>query len=230
MKTVLLASVSGKSSTTMAMEDDRSESRDSCYFPGCRKDANCNCKICLASISATLDLMPISCQKSSLTKLSASSPDHDVERTPISFNSSILSTPKSNSNRLSASPIIISKARLNLEEKMGKSEGERGLRGCLFRLVLGLCLIFVAEFGFSCGVSGLLQPVLSPDIVRSLGEKSWAVKDLKGRLRFVQKELQGLVDGQISNCSYSNSIWKIDQVPYAKLLFEKEKLNFGWKL
>jgi hypothetical protein len=117
-----------------------------------------------------------------------------------------------------------------LEEKMGKSEGERGLRGCLFRLVLGLCLIFVAEFGFSCGISGLLQPVLSPDIVRSLGEKSWAVKDLKGRLRFVQKELQGLVDGQISNCSYSNSIWKIDQVPYAKLLFEKETLNFGWKL
>lgn len=97
---------------------------------------------------------------------------------------------------------------------MEKSEGEWGLRGCFFRLVLGLSLIFVAEFGFSRGVSGLLQPVLSSDTVRSLGEKSWAVKDLKGRLRFVQRELRGLVNGEISNCSYTNSIWEIDQVPY----------------
>ncbi|KAE8077059.1 hypothetical protein FH972_015664 [Carpinus fangiana] len=212
MKTVILASASGKSSTTtVAMEDDRSETRDSCYFPGCRKDANCNCKICWASISATLDLMPISCQKSTLTKLSASRPDHDVERTPISFNSSILSTPRSSPDRLPASPVVISKARLNLDEKMGKSEGDWGLRGCFFRLMLGLSLVFVAKFGFSSGVSGLFQPVLSTDIVRNIGEKSWDMKDLKGRLRFLQRELQGLVDAKISNCSYTNSIWEIDQ-------------------
>lgn len=100
---------------------------------------------------------------------------------------------------------------------MGKSEGDWGLRRCFFRLVLGLSLVFVAKFGFSCGVSGLFQPVLSPDIVRNIGEKSWDVKDLKGRLRFLQRELQGLVDAEISNCSYTNSIWEIDQVPYRKL-------------
>ncbi|KAJ6981714.1 hypothetical protein NC653_024955 [Populus alba x Populus x berolinensis] len=43
---------------TTAMEE-----RDSCYFPGCRKDANCNCDICLASINATLDLMPVTIHK-----------------------------------------------------------------------------------------------------------------------------------------------------------------------
>lgn len=107
--------------------------------------------------------MPISCVKSSFTKLSASSrPDHDVERTPISFNSLILSTPRSNPNWLSAaSPVIISNARLNLDEKMGKSEGELGLTGCFLKLLLGLCLIFMAKFGFSCGVSEILQPVLN---------------------------------------------------------------------
>jgi hypothetical protein len=146
MKTVILASASGKSSTTtVAMEDDRSETRDSCYFPGCRKDANCNCKICWASISATLDLMPISCQKSTLTKLSNSRPGRDAERTPISFNSSILSTPRSSPDRLPASPVVISKARLNLDEKMGKSEGDWGLRGLFFQIGVGFELGFCGE-------------------------------------------------------------------------------------
>ena len=76
------------------MEDERSETQDSCYYPRCRKDANCNCEICLASINATLDLMPVSVHKTILTKLSSSrAQNNDVERTPISFNALILSTP-----------------------------------------------------------------------------------------------------------------------------------------
>lgn len=83
------------------------------------------------------------------------------------------------------------------------------------KLVVGLCLIFVVEFGFSSEVCGILRPVLSPVIVKRVGEKSWVVQDLKGKLRFVQRELQSLVlDGEVSNCSYVNSNWEIDQVPY----------------
>ncbi|KAG6726779.1 hypothetical protein I3842_02G096600 [Carya illinoinensis] len=210
MKTELLASTPGKSSTTTAMEDQRSESRDSCYFPGCRKDANCNCKICLASINATLDLMPISVQKSSLTKLSTSEPD-DVESTPISFISSNMSTPRSSANRAPGPPVLKSNARLDSNEKMGRRERERGLSGRFMRLVLGLNLIFIAEFGLSRGISGVLRPVLSPGIVKNVGEKSWVAQDLKGKLRFVQRELQSLVDAEVSNCSNTNSVWKIDQ-------------------
>lgn len=207
MKTVLVVSTPRKSGTTTAMEDDQSETRDSCYFPGCRKDANCNCEICLASISATLDLMPISIQKSSLTKLSTSGPD-DVERTPISFNSSILSTPRSSVMRVPASSVLQSNGRLNLNEEMVKKEREWRLGGHFKRLVLGLILIIMVQFGISCGVIG---PVLSPDAVKNIGEKSWVVQDLKGSLRFLQRELQGLVDGEVSNCSSTNSAWKIDQ-------------------
>jgi hypothetical protein len=217
MKTVHLSSTTAKSSTitttttgSTAMEDERSELRDSCYYPGCRKDANCNCEICLASINATLDLMPISVHKSTLTKLS-SSRAQDVERTPISFNSSFLSTPRSNSRPVSASPALKSTARLNLMEKMEKKrEREWNLKGYFLKLVMGLSLIFMAKFGFSCGV---LKPVLSPEIVKHVGEKSWVVQDLKGKLRFLQRELQGLVDVEVSNCSYINSNWEIDQVP-----------------
>ncbi|KAK8332596.1 hypothetical protein V6Z11_A10G150800 [Gossypium hirsutum] len=68
MKHQLSSSSSSMKSTTITMEDDvRTETRDSNYFPGCRKDANCKCEICLASINATLDLMPLSVQKSSFS-------------------------------------------------------------------------------------------------------------------------------------------------------------------
>ncbi|KAK7861108.1 hypothetical protein CFP56_024207 [Quercus suber] len=227
MKTVLSSSspsttttttTSAKSSTTtataIAMEDERSETRDSCYYPGCRKDANCNCEICLASINATLDLMPVSVHKTTLTKLSSSrAQNNDVERTPISFNASILSTPRSSSRPvLASSPVLKSSARSNLMERMEKSEKEWVWKGWFVKLVVGLSLIFAVEFGFSSGVCGILRPVLSPEIVKHVGEKSWVVQDLKGKLRFVQRELQGLiVDGEVSNCSYVDSTWEIDQ-------------------
>ena len=75
-----------------------------------------------------------------------------------------------------------------------------------------LSLIFIAEYGFSWIVSGVIRPVFSADTVRNVGEKSWAVKDLNGKLRFLQKSLQGLVDVKVSNCSYANSRWEISQV------------------
>ncbi|PPS19983.1 hypothetical protein GOBAR_AA00581 [Gossypium barbadense] len=95
MKHQLSSSSSSMKSTTITMEDDvRTETRDSNYFPGCRKDANCKCEICLASINATLDLMPLSVQKSSFSKLSASKPKY-ANHSPISFDPSITSTPTS---------------------------------------------------------------------------------------------------------------------------------------
>ncbi|CAL0300747.1 unnamed protein product [Lupinus luteus] len=60
-----------------------------CYYPGCKKNVNCKCEICLESINATLDLMPP-------TKLSASKPIHrNLHSTPLSFHPSLLNTPTS---------------------------------------------------------------------------------------------------------------------------------------
>ncbi|KAJ9154294.1 hypothetical protein P3X46_027647 [Hevea brasiliensis] len=200
------ASSSVKSSTTAAAMDER----DSCYYPGCRKDTNCNCDICLASINATLDLMPVSIQKSSLTKFSSSCPN--VEGTPVYFNPSILSTPLSDSCPKMESPLLKSIARLNLSDKKEKRKRVRGFLSSFSRLLLGLSLLFVAEIGFSWGPCGVLSPILSPDIVRNIGKRSQVGKDLRERLRFIQNELKGFVtDGKVSNCSHISSIWKINQ-------------------
>ncbi|KAM0958790.1 hypothetical protein EV1_023842 [Malus domestica] len=71
--------------------------------------------------------------------------------------------------------------------------------GCEFwRLILGLSLVYVAMCGFYMMVSGALKPIMSPEMVRNVSEKSWAVDDMNGRLRFLQKEMQGLVPGSSS--------------------------------
>ncbi|XP_044485252.1 uncharacterized protein LOC123210830 [Mangifera indica] len=215
MKTVTLtpcSSSSVKSSTTVtAMEEHQAENADSCYYPGCRKDANCNCEICLASINATLDLMPFSVQKSSLTKLSTSRPK-DVETTPISFDPSIVTTPRSSSFNIMDSPALKSTARLSVRaSEKRKNEKGFGFQGVFLTLVLVLNLLLAVEFGFSWMVSGVLRPVLSPDIVRSVGERSCVVNDLNERLRFLTSELEGIVHSKVSNCSYNDSKWEINQ-------------------
>ena len=135
---------------TIAMEDERSETRNSCYYLRCRKDANCDYEICLASIKTTL------------TKLSFSrAQNNDVERTPISFNASILSTPRLSSRIVLASLVLKSSARSNLMERMEKSEKEWVWKGWFVKLVVGLSLIFMVEFGLSSGDCGILRPVLS---------------------------------------------------------------------
>ncbi|TYG98912.1 hypothetical protein ES288_A10G155000v1 [Gossypium darwinii] len=216
MKHQLSSSSSSMKSTTITMEDDvRTETRDSNYFPGCRKDANCKCEICLASINATLDLMPLSVQKSSFSKLSASKPKY-ANHSPISFDPSITSTPTSSSCCLVESPALKSTARLNFrenkEKKKKKEEGKNGgFQSVFWKLLMGLNLVLVMEVGFSWGVGGFLKPILTSDVARSIGERASIMQDLNGKLRFLQNELKGFHNLKVSNCSNTDSVWEIDQ-------------------
>ncbi|XP_059649575.1 uncharacterized protein LOC132295357 [Cornus florida] len=220
MKTIVVSasttSSSVKSSTTINtnMEDDQSGTpRDSCYFPGCRKDANCNCDICLASINATLDLMPKSIQRSSHTNRSASKPP--VPRSPVSFSPSTTTStppgPPGIHRRAMVSPPLNSTARTSFHEKMKREKREMGFGSLLMRLIVGLSLILAAEHGCSWVVSEFLQPQLSPDMVRNVGEKSWVFQDLNQRLEFLKKELQGVVEGEVSSCRSIDSFWEINK-------------------
>ncbi|XP_031098656.1 uncharacterized protein LOC116002629 [Ipomoea triloba] len=207
---------STKSSTTV-----ESETRDSCYFPGCRKDANCNCSICIASMNATLDLMTESVQRSTLTKLSAvkrrqvSAFKHP--RSPVFFNSSF-STPDSSGGRSgSVSSGLDSGARGEFHEKKKRKERGFGCGVLMVRVLFGLGLVYWLEYGVSPMISGVLDSELSMDVVRNLGGKSWGLNGLKGlndwneRLGFLRNELQGLVDEEVLNCSSGNSVWKVKQ-------------------
>lgn len=214
MKTVLSTSVSSNSTTTTAAveDDERSEARDSCYYPGCRKDANCDCKICLESINATLDLMPYSVQKSSLTKLSASRPN--VETTPISFNPSILTTPTTVTSRISKYPKFESPVKLSSKFKAEEGGRDSSSLRRFVTLVFVLSLILAVTTGFSCAIARVIRPKLSAEIVRTASKNSQFVQNLNGKLRVLERELQGMVNAEISNCSYSNSYWEIDQVDF----------------
>lgn len=195
------------------MESNSSETRDSFYFPGCRKDANCNCEICIASINATLDLMPQSIHRSSLTKLSASRPI--IHRSPVSFASPAdLWTPKS-SNRIrpvTVSPPQNSTAGMTFQEKVKWGKRELGYGVFVVRFLLGLILVCGGEYGFSWMVSGVLKARLSPEMVKNLAENSWVHDGLNGRFWFLKNELEGLVGNKVSSCSSADSVWKISQV------------------
>ncbi|XP_019180379.1 PREDICTED: uncharacterized protein LOC109175563 [Ipomoea nil] len=205
---------STKSSTTV-----ESETRDSCYFPGCRKDANCNCSICIASMNATLDLMTESVQRSTLTKLSAVKrrqvSHREVPRSPVFFNSSSFSTPDSSGGRSgSVSSELDSGARVKFHEKKKRKERGFGCGVVMMRVLFGLGLVYWLEYGVSPMISGVLDSELSMDVVRNLSGKSWGLNGLNDwneRLDFLRNELQGLVDEEVSNCSSDNSVWRVNQ-------------------
>ena len=99
------------------------------------------------------------------------------------------------------------------EEKEEKGQQQWCLSGLNFlRVLVGVGFLLSADIVFSKVVSGIFQPALSPDVVKRVGEKCWQVQDVNEKLRFLQRELTRVVDGKVSNCSYSDSVWKISQV------------------
>ncbi|KAM7485531.1 hypothetical protein LguiA_001540 [Lonicera macranthoides] len=205
------------------------------YFPGCRKCANCNCEMCLASLTATLDLMPMSIQRSSLTKISNS---NQIPRTPLSFGSSPLSTPNSSPIlRFNVSPPLNSRARVNFQRKVKRKKRELGFGFMMVRVILGVGLIFGVDFAVSWVVPRVLEPKLSSEVVRDLGGKSWVLQDWNERMVILSKEVNVLVGAKVSNGSSVNFIWEIIQdgllLKSRCILYKSwlEELSvFGWPL
>ncbi|XP_010475239.1 PREDICTED: uncharacterized protein LOC104754691 [Camelina sativa] len=246
--------------TTSTVSCDDSERRDSnCYFPDCRKDANCSCEICLDSLNATLDLMPLSVQKSSLTKLSFASTfkPPTVESTPTSFDPSVVvSTPASVSRpilkvMMISSPKKKKKKQIknsivyeDKEEQMKKSivsenkeEPRKKERKSLLLCVVLLKVVFLIglalflELGFRwVREEGFLKPKFTEEIVRNAGERSQGVK-----LRLLEDEL--VIMGKISSCRGSDSKWQINQngpMLISKCVLYKSAIEevsiWGWPL
>jgi len=218
MRALVLSPQSLKSTNltkSTAMEDSQSS-----YFPGCRKDANCSCEICLDSINATLDLMPMSVQKSSLTRLSAS--NLVVEKTPVSIDPTLLSTPTSrtpppNLVRVST-PAHLRSTGKSVGSDNGKAKKKKLGSGLKFwMLVLFLAVIFGLEFGRSRGALRVLRPRLSEEVIRGVVGRSMVVKSLTERLVLIQQGLEGFVDGRVSRCNLGDSTWTIHQV---KIFFD----------
>lgn len=128
-----------------------------------------------------------------------------------------MSTPRSSSCKIMESPVLKSTARVNVKVNLKEMEKKETHNGFGFlvvfsKLVLVFSLFFAVEFGVSWTISGALKPDFSSDIVRNLGERSYFVLDLNGRLRFLQNELGLVAHGKIFNCSCTDSKWEINQV------------------
>jgi len=213
-------------SNSIEEKEEENNHENSSYYPGCKKNANCKCEYCIASINATLDLIP----NSTLTKFSSSKPsnlNHNI--TPISIDSSIFSTPEKSYDDVIApsTPVIKSSAKSNhvFQRIERKKKGEKrcfysGLGVLKVMMVFGVLLF--ADVVLSRVVSVVFQPSLSEDIVKRVGEKCHKVQDLNGKLKFLQKELGGIVNGKVSNCSFTDKSWEISQVLYFFVLFIKK--------
>ncbi|KAG6420084.1 hypothetical protein SASPL_116599 [Salvia splendens] len=220
-----------KSSLTVDSSSTPSESRDLFYFPGCKKNANCKCEICIASINATLDLMPQSSNRSSFRKSYA--PRTFIPRSPIYFNSfSVnLSTPKSSAQTIT--PVVASPPPSSTETISHRKDEKRrrdGLGYGVFSLTTLWCLILVlgAEYGASWLVSGVARARLSPDFVNNLGLKFGVFESLSGRLEFLKNELEGLVGGDVSSCSSDGRLLTSRCVLYESMI--EEVSIWGWPL
>ncbi|KAK7391064.1 hypothetical protein VNO78_19385 [Psophocarpus tetragonolobus] len=192
---------------TVYLQSKSSDEDNSCYFPGCKKDANCKCEMCLASINATLDLMPTSVHKTTLTK-------PILHSTPISFDASILSTPTSSDFQLSSSTPLSKSSHTShsshqLEQNLNK--GQPASPFTFFRLLLFFGFFLSADLLFPFLVSRLFQPSLSPHVVKRVGLNCSRVHDLNAKLGLLHKELANVVAGQVSNCAFTDSLWKISQ-------------------
>ncbi|KAL3626296.1 hypothetical protein CASFOL_029845 [Castilleja foliolosa] len=214
IKTVILTPKSSVKSSTTTLETNPSEKRDSFYFPGCRKDANCNCDICIDSINATLDLMPQSIHRSTLTKHSVSRPA--IRRIPVSFASPIdLSTPKSSArirpHENLLSPPLSPTEILSFGEKGKRRKRGLGFWGFVVRFILVMILVFGVDFGVSWMVSRVLKATLSTGLVMDLGENSKGIEGLNGKFMFLKNGLEGFVGKHVSSCSSVDSEWKISQ-------------------
>jgi hypothetical protein len=212
-------------------KSSNNEEENSCYYPGCKKNANCNCEFCIASINATLDLIP----NSTLTKFSSSKPNNlnnNNSLSPISFDSSFLSTPENSFRGITTppTPIIKSSAKSNQIQRIERKKKEKKRHFYsdvhVLNVMMVLGFLFFADIVLSKVVSVVFQPSLSPDLIKRVGEKCHEVQDLNGKLRFLQKELGNIVHGEVSNCSFTDTSWEINQVKKLRFLVFIEKKKF----
>ncbi|KAG6525050.1 uncharacterized protein LOC122046539 isoform X1 [Zingiber officinale] len=192
---------------------------DSSYFPGCRKDANCHCEICLASIHATRDLLPsaASClHQSSLTRLSAVRPKKAAPA-PVPFgDESPPATPESPDSTVTpppTPPIQYPVKSRSVKEKSVKKQRYWPLFLSLVRILVWLLLLLAADSGFSAVLSKDFGPKLTPEVISRLGEESRLLgDDLEGMLKLLQQRLEDLLDRKVANCSSIDSNWEMNQV------------------
>ncbi|KAJ0981681.1 hypothetical protein J5N97_009936 [Dioscorea zingiberensis] len=174
---------------------------NSCYFPGCRKDTNCKCDICLASINATLDLVPNS-SHSAVTKLSSSSAPRRPLFTPVKTTPATL---KPITTTLSPPIQSTAKSMPVKVRHVAKKKTDVGTKVLVVLMVLALVLL--VDYGVPKMVAwNGFQPKLRAETV-----SKGLVGELRERIRLVQQRIEDVVDEKVFDCSSHSSGWEFHQ-------------------
>ncbi|XP_078160280.1 C-8 sterol isomerase [Carex rostrata] len=200
----LTPTASSKTPLSVSVSGAGPASTNSSYYLGCRKDANCHCEICLASINATRDLM-------SRTRLSSK----DRSRPFIPLNRRTASPQTRSTVTAPMTPPLLrstAKSRPFNGKKVEKRQRSRSVVGYRAIGFLALSLVlWIVDSGFLLKSFG---PQLEREVIGRIGEESgFLLGDLKGRVGFVQEKLRPLVrDGaRVRDCGAHKSDWELNQ-------------------
>ncbi|KAG9451977.1 hypothetical protein H6P81_004881 [Aristolochia fimbriata] len=239
------------SSTNSVMGAERSETHDSSslYFPGCRKDTNCNCEICLASIEATRDLKRSGAPKISRARVlrpnaspdgATASSDLSAPPTPEILARVVKESPlRSGSPLRSESPLrSTAKSKRAPQGKIEKQQKRQWVsRSSYWKVLVCFGLVLAAEFGYQSLIFGLFRPALSPEFVMKAGEDSALIPNLEGRLAYLQQRIEEIVQAEVSKCGADDSFWELNQDGYllcSRCILYRSKAEevsiWGWPL
>ncbi|EAY91846.1 hypothetical protein OsI_13491 [Oryza sativa Indica Group] len=195
-----------------------------CYYPGCRKDANCACEMCLASINATRDLLPPEAA-SARRWFAAAARDRKPAPRPLFGGAD--TTPHGSSVTEPWTPPMRSTAKSRRprqqQEAAGGGGGGAGRKtpggshdwALYTATVLGFLLLLWVDSGLVPEIAARgFGPKLSPEAVARLAtEARLAPGGLSHKLRALERMLGQLVGGEkgISNCSSHDSVWQFEQ-------------------
>ncbi|KAE8817019.1 hypothetical protein D1007_05212 [Hordeum vulgare] len=183
------------------------------YYSGCRKDANCACEICLASINATRDLLPP--EAASARRCFAAAARDRRPGTRSLFLARDGGTTPGSAVTEPWTPPLRSTAKSRRDAAAAKARRSSSPDWALYALtVLGFLLLLWVDTGLVPEVAARgFGPKLSPEAVARLGhEARLAPAELGHRLRFLERGVGQLVGaGRFSNCSSKDSVWRLQQ-------------------
>eukprot|EP00249_Psilotum_nudum_P001746 c14402_g1_i2 orf=206-1228(-) len=184
------------------------------YFLECRKDTQCKCSMCEASIHATLDLRPSNHLFSPITNTVESAiREHSVtsklrgkENKWLNWDDcETVATPPQKENGRTARAQSLPRDADSCRQGTPKRTAPWNRR-----VLQLLFLIFLAEFLGPCCMSCLYRPALTSECVKRTAESSVTRNKLVDRLDYVRYKLSSSVlSGSVSNCTGANSLWTL---------------------
>ncbi|NP_001144807.1 uncharacterized protein LOC100277883 [Zea mays] len=195
----------------------RAAAGDSCYYPGCRKDANCSCEMCLASIDATRDLV----RAPEARRFFGGARDRRLFFRDRAAGAGSGSGDGSDATEPPWTPPMRSTAKSRRapgREAAGGPEARAGVRSHDWLLyaatVIGFLLLMWVDTGLvpEAAARGF-GPKLSPEAVARVGaDARLAPGGLEHKLHVMERRVRQLVGGEgIANCSSRDSVWRFHQ-------------------